>query len=150
MVRRKRYIYEDIFQMKKAILFFILLSGPVCLLGQGVSIGKTQEQIRSMVQSNTAFKLKAGENTDTLVFQDVMSTVFFYKDKICNRTVSLMSLKAMDYMVRKMTEDGYTKTAKNIWLSTHKTLRVEISVDEEKSQCTVETTAYNEISPKNQ
>ena len=102
-----------------------------------------------MVQSNTAFTLKAGENTDTLVFQDVMSTVFFYKDKICNRTVSVVSLKVMDYMVRQMTEDNYTKIAKNIWLSTHRTLRVEMTVDEEKSQCTVETTVYNETSPKN-
>jgi len=102
-----------------------------------------------MVQSNAAFKLKAGENTDTLVFQDEMTTVFFYKDKICNRTVSLMSLKVMDYMVRKMKEDSYTEIAKNIWLSTHKTLRVEITVDEERSRCTVETTVYNEISPKN-
>ncbi len=102
-----------------------------------------------MVQSNTAFKLKAGEKTDTLVFQDEMTTVFFYKDKICNRTVSVVSLKVMDYMVQQMTEAKYTKIGKNIWLSTHKTLRVEMTVDEEKSRCTVETTAYNEISPKN-
>ncbi|MDB5134177.1 MAG: hypothetical protein JWP37_780 [Mucilaginibacter sp.] len=126
--------------IKLLILLTITLS-PFYLRAQ-TTIGESKEDIRKIIQSNPNFKLSAGDNCDTLVFTQGMQAIFEYKNNICYKSTSVLSLKYMSAIIEKMTTDSYKKINDNTWVDSKETIKVAITVDKIKSVCFVTTTSF--------
>jgi hypothetical protein len=128
--------------MRKLLILLTISLFPLCLRAQN-TIGDSKEDIRKLIQSNPNFKLLAGNDCDTLVFNQGMLAIFDYKNNTCYKSISVLPLKYMSVIIEKMTTDFYKKIDDNTWIDSKKTLRVKIVVDNIKSVCLVTTTAYD-------
>jgi hypothetical protein len=126
--------------MRKILILFLLLAAPVCLLAQDLTIGKTRDQVRHIIQSNPAFKLLPGKSCDTAIFQAGMQTVFYYKDNVCYSSKSILPVMYMNDVIQKMTTDSYTKIKDNIWRDAAKRIEVVVTMDKVNNKCIVVTT----------
>ncbi len=127
--------------IKLSILLIITLF-PVVLKAQS-TIGESKESIRKIIQSNPNFKLKAGENCDTLVFTQGMQTIFNYENNVCYKSISVLPLKYMSAIIEQMRTDSFTKVNDNTWVGPKETIKVEITVDKVKGVCFVTKSAYD-------
>jgi hypothetical protein len=126
--------------MRKILILFILLATPSCLLAQDLTVGKTREQIRHIIQSNRAFKLLPGKSCDTVVFQAGMQTVFYYKGNVCYSSKSILPVMYMNDVIQKMTTDSYIKIKDNVWTDAAKRIQVVVTMDKVNNKCIVVTT----------
>ncbi|SDE41196.1 hypothetical protein SAMN05216464_10638 [Mucilaginibacter pineti] len=124
----------------KILLMLALLCGlPYCLKAQDPTLGKTKEQIRALIKPNSGIKLSAGESSDTLSMDGGLQTVMYYKNNICYTSKSVMPLKYIDYVTKKMTADSYKKVSDSVWLTSSGKIKVEITVDKNRQQFFVKT-----------
>lgn len=128
--------------MIKLSLLLIITSFPVVLKAQS-TIGESKESIRKIIQSNPNFKLKGGENCDTLVFTQGMQTVFNYQNNICYKSTAVFPLKYTSLIIKQMETDSFKKVNGNTWVGPKGKVKVEITVDKVKSICFVTKTAYD-------
>jgi len=126
--------------MKKILILLVLLTAPVCLLAQDLTVGKTREQVRHIIQSNPAFKLLPGKSCDTAIFQAGMQTVFYYKNNICYSSKSILPVMYINDVIQKMTTDSYTKIKDNVWQDAGKRIEVVVTMDKVNNKCIVVTT----------
>lgn len=140
--------FIKISMIKLSILLIITLS-PVVLKAQS-TIGESKETIRKIIQSNPNFKLKAGENCDTLVFTQGMQTVFLYDNNVCYKSTAVFPLKYVPLIIEQMETDSFTKVNENTWVGPKEKVKVEITVDKVNGVCFVTKNAYdkNKINSK--
>lgn len=124
------------------IFFFLTLIClvPCCLRAQDSTLGKTKDQIRTMVKPYPAIKLAPGDNADTLTMQGGLKTIVFYKNNVCYSSESILPLKLMDMVTLKMTKDGYKKIKDNVWISPSGVIKVVLTADQKNNVFITETT----------
>ena len=129
--------------MKMIFITVVLLALVYYVKAQDHTLGKSKNEIRSMIRPNTGISLLKGSRSDTLTMNGGLQIVMYYKNDTCFTSKSTIPLSLQSLITEKM-HTGYKQVKENTWISPSGLVKVQLTISKEKHQLYIETTLVSD------